>query len=168
MVTTLPDRWVMSSPQHFLKKGPRCWQKPKMALLTSKTFCNQILQQHITLGHLHKIMRKKLFCAKKVTTLPALTVRTGYLILMDPESDPGGPKTSGSGSPTLLVYNGSYLLRPVLCVGMWTERRRPPRSCPWTRRTWGRSSCAASASTTRITWTGPSRTSNRSNLPLQS
>jgi hypothetical protein len=28
----------------------------------------------ITLGHLHKILRKKLFCAQKVTTLPALTL----------------------------------------------------------------------------------------------
>ncbi len=51
-----------------------------MAISTSRRFYNQILWQHITLGHLHKILRKKLFSAKKVTTLPALTVVSGQAI----------------------------------------------------------------------------------------
>ncbi len=50
------------------------WQKPKMVMSTSRNFLNWILYQHITLGHLKKILRNIWFCAKKATTLPHLTV----------------------------------------------------------------------------------------------
>jgi hypothetical protein len=45
-----------------------------MAMPTSRPFFNWISYNKTTLGHLHDILRKKLFYAKKVTTLPDLTV----------------------------------------------------------------------------------------------
>ncbi len=48
--------------------------KTKMALPTSRPYKNWILYQKKKLGHPHEILRKKLICSKKVTTLPDLTV----------------------------------------------------------------------------------------------
>jgi hypothetical protein len=70
------------TPRKQKKIGPRCWQKPKMALPTSRPFKNWILYQKKKLGYPHEILRKKLICSKKVTTLPDLTVYSTILMSM--------------------------------------------------------------------------------------
>ena len=56
------------------KMGPRSWLSPKWTLPVPRPRIQTHLHIEKIIGHPKVFLRKKLFCAKKVTTLPDLTV----------------------------------------------------------------------------------------------